>query len=173
MSEQLQKLVAAYNSDAETTLPQRFNAIIDYVTSPTRRWKELEELTGIATHSWQKAYLGKQRPTSEMLEALAQHWPGYAFWLMTGITDLSALHLCPPGAHPWPSTPEELASFEEINDSSWQTQLSIKRLLAKHNDSEPLSPLEQAKLDAIWDTLSTRLRVDEALRAVLAKNKKE
>lgn len=170
MYEQLKKISAAYTTDAETTLTQRFNAIIDFVTTSTRRWKELEELTGISTHSWQKAYLGKQRPTAEMLEAVCQHWPDFAFWLMTGLTNLSAFHKCPPRSHPWPSSPTELDVFgEDVQDGYWRTQLQIKKLLAREADEAPKTEQENAELRAEWDRQATRLYVSEKLREVLAK----
>lgn len=173
MHEHLKKISAAYSSEAETTFSQRFNAIIDYVTTPTRRWKELEELTGIATHSWQKAYLGKQRPTAEMLEAVSRHWPSYCFWMMTGLTNLEGFHLCPPGAHPWPSTPEELDLFEGNTDTFWQTELQIKKLLAEESENVPQTPSEEAEFKAEWDKCAARLFVSETLRQVLAKNRRK
>jgi hypothetical protein len=161
MSE-LHKIISAWSSDADTTLNQRFNAIIDRLT-PSRKWKTLEELTGITTHSWQKAYLGKQRPTADMLEALAQHWPQYAFWMMTGITHLEAMHRCPIGSPPWPSSLEDQAYFETINDRSFETILEVKKFLREHAGTET-EPSKAAGLEDAMDELIIRMKVDATLR---------
>lgn len=78
-----------------TTLPERLCMIVAHEISKTRRWTELEGLTGIPATSWQKAITGKQRPTAEMIEAIAAQWPLYAFWLSTGHTDINNGHIAP------------------------------------------------------------------------------
>lgn len=74
-------------------IPSRFRALITEKTSDARRWAELESLTAIPATSWNKAYHGKQRPTSDMLQALARLWPEHTFWLMTGVTDSKNGHI--------------------------------------------------------------------------------
>lgn len=77
----------------------RFKAVIRQNTSDKRRWAELEALTEIPATSWNKAWNGKQRPTAEMLQAVARLWPEYAFWLATGVTDAKHGHIsCRMGA---------------------------------------------------------------------------
>jgi len=75
------------------SIQDRFRAVIHRNTSETRRWSELEALTGIPATSWQKAFNAKQRPTAEMLESVAQLWPEFAFWLATGVTDAKNGHV--------------------------------------------------------------------------------
>lgn len=75
------------------SIQERFRSVILKNTSDKRRWSELEALTGIAATSWQKAFNLKQRPTSEMLEAVARLWPCFAFWLVTGVTDAKNGHV--------------------------------------------------------------------------------
>ncbi|WP_156924041.1 hypothetical protein [Stutzerimonas chloritidismutans] len=72
---------------------ERFQSILRAHTSDARRWSEMEALTGIPATSWNKAFHGKQRPTLEMLLAVARLWPDYAFWLMTGVTDAKHGHV--------------------------------------------------------------------------------
>lgn len=72
---------------------ERFKAVIREHTTDTRRWAELEMLSGIPATSWNKAYHGKQRPTADMLQAIARLWPEYIFWLMTGVTDAKHGHV--------------------------------------------------------------------------------
>ncbi|OXH93232.1 hypothetical protein CA830_08850 [Burkholderia multivorans] len=76
-------------------IADRMQAIIDANTSEGRRFKTLEEMSGIAAVSWRKAYLRGQRPTAEMIEAVAQKWPQHAFWLVTGIPDPDYGHVAP------------------------------------------------------------------------------
>uniref|UniRef100_UPI001ABBF396 hypothetical protein n=2 Tax=Pseudomonas TaxID=286 RepID=UPI001ABBF396 len=59
-------------------IQDRFRAVIRHNTSDTRRYAELEALTGIPAASWNKAYNERQRPTAEMLQAIARQWPEYA-----------------------------------------------------------------------------------------------
>lgn len=77
------------------TISDRFIWLINNQTSETRRFKELEELSGIPAVSWRKAYLRGQRPTVEMIEIVSQQWPQHAFWLATGISDPDYGHVAP------------------------------------------------------------------------------
>lgn len=76
-------------------IAERFVELINTKTNESRRFKELEELSSIPAVSWRKAYNKGQRPTTEMLEALARQWPQHAFWLVTGLTDNEFSHTAP------------------------------------------------------------------------------
>lgn len=76
-------------------LSDRVVAVINATTAESRRFKELEELTGIAAVSWRQTYQKRQRPTAEMIEAIAKKWPQHAFWLVTGIPDPDYGHVAP------------------------------------------------------------------------------
>lgn len=75
------------------SIQDRFSAVIRQKTSKTRRYAEMEALTGIPATSWNKAFNGKQRPTPEMLQAVGQLWPEFAYWLLTGVTDARHGHV--------------------------------------------------------------------------------
>jgi len=77
---------------------QRMKEVIRAVTTDRRRLKELEEETGIPARNWKNAWLGTQRPTAHMLEAIGRRWPKYAFWLISGLTDERNGHTAPKGA---------------------------------------------------------------------------
>ncbi|QLG88182.1 hypothetical protein HQ393_07925 [Chitinibacter bivalviorum] len=81
-------------------ITDRLQAVITEKTEERRRWKSLEELSGITAMSWQNFWRGKQRPTAEMLEAVCQEWPEYAFWITTGITDPLRGHIAPQSFEP-------------------------------------------------------------------------
>ncbi|REE20726.1 hypothetical protein B0G71_3864 [Paraburkholderia sp. BL27I4N3] len=74
---------------------ERAIVVMKAVTTERRRYKELEEETGIPATNWQSAAKRKQRPTAHMIEALSRRWPKYAFWLATGLTDPAAGHTAP------------------------------------------------------------------------------
>lgn len=69
--------------------------LIRAVTDDRRRLKQLEEETGIPDRQWKHVWALKQRPTAHMLEALARRWPEYAFWLVSGLTDVAHGHVSP------------------------------------------------------------------------------
>lgn len=167
MSDLFQKILENFSDTAETSLLDRFKAIIDYETHETRRWKELEELTGITTHSWRQAYLGKQRPTAEMLEGVALHWPKYAFWMMTGITDLDGHHICPANSNPWPSAPKDLEDADGY--IAWPDLIKLKPYLKKFMNDEPMAASENARFNEMLNQLQQRLIVGAAYRQVMIK----
>jgi hypothetical protein len=132
----------------QLTVQDRLCAIIDAETSATRRWKELEDMSQISRHSWQKTYAGDQRPTVQMLECVTATWPQYAFWLMTGITDIPGGHICPTGQDPWPSTPDELVA--EPTDEPWAYLIRLKEELHERlDDDASASLLDPAGFDAL------------------------
>lgn len=65
-------------------------------------WETLERSTSISAQRWRKAYARRQRPTSDMIESLAQLFPHYAFWLVTGVTDGVNGHTAPRTAQLFP-----------------------------------------------------------------------
>lgn len=65
-------------------------------------WERLSEYTKINSKRWRKVYSREQRITSDMLEALSKLFPEYAFWLATGITDITNGHTAPDTAQTFP-----------------------------------------------------------------------
>lgn len=74
---------------------ERILEIIDAVTEPHRKFRHFEELTGIKAQKWQNFGQGKQRANDEMIEAIGQAFPKYAYWLVTGKTDEEHGHTSP------------------------------------------------------------------------------
>lgn len=60
---------------------------MELTTSKQRKFKQLEEWTGVASDRWSALSLGRQRPTAEMIEGLCKHFPELALWITTGTTD--------------------------------------------------------------------------------------
>ncbi|MFL9996482.1 hypothetical protein PQR34_35880 [Paraburkholderia sediminicola] len=70
---------------------------------PGRGYLErLTEYTRISVQRWRKVFHRRQRPTPDMIEALARLFPHYAFWLVTGITDAANGHVAPDNAQTFP-----------------------------------------------------------------------
>jgi len=110
-------------------IADRMQAIIDATTSEGRRFKTLEELSGIAAVSWRKAYLRGQRPTAEMIEAIAKAWPQFAFWLTTGISDPDYGHIAPAST----------GSFTVVKGKELQYSTREFQALIAKRDKEPQS----------------------------------
>jgi hypothetical protein len=68
-------------------LLDRMKHVIEAQTDAHRRFKDLEERTGLKATAWQNFWMGRQRPTWEMIELVGRTWPEFAFWLVTGIDD--------------------------------------------------------------------------------------
>jgi hypothetical protein len=73
----------------------RVEELIDFVAEGYRRLKHMEDMTGIKADSWKNACRGQQRFTQEMIEKMAEVWPQYAYWLVTGRTDEGNGHTSP------------------------------------------------------------------------------
>lgn len=76
-------------------LNKRLIEIVDTVTDAAKRWREMEDVTGIPRKRWQNVSRGVQRATEEMIEAIGEHWPQYAYWLVTGRSDIANGHRSP------------------------------------------------------------------------------
>lgn len=63
----------------------RTQTLIEYLAPPERRFKDLEELTGIPAGTWRSFWnRGDVPPSGAMLHALSTQAPDYALWLLTG-----------------------------------------------------------------------------------------
>lgn len=79
-------------------IDERLIALINWTTSPAKRFKELEEKTGISSNRWQSVWHARQRAMPDMIEIIGRLYPEYAFWLVTGISDFEHGHNR-PGPH--------------------------------------------------------------------------
>lgn len=76
-------------------IDNRLISLIEYKMNSNKRFKELEEKTGIAANRWQSVWHGRQRAMPDMIEVICRIFPEYAFWLTTGITDSDHGHISP------------------------------------------------------------------------------
>lgn len=86
------------SSNTLSSIRLRLLEIIKQGTDEAKRFKSLEQLTGISGATWRTFWNRSGAPSGEMVEAIATRWPQYAFWLATGGTDPTAGHVAPPEA---------------------------------------------------------------------------
>lgn len=116
-------------------------------------WENLERYTGISAQRWRKAYARRQRPTPDMIEALAKIFPAYAFWLATGITDATNGHVAPSTAQIFP---ERLYSDSSATKSYFRAELKLLDKLFKEgkvnlsDDKERMYASERTQPLAHW-----------------------
>lgn len=67
-------------------LDKRMLEVIRTVSRPSAPWASMQQATGVPRHRWLNLAQGKQRATTEMIEAVARVWPEYVYWLVTGKT---------------------------------------------------------------------------------------
>lgn len=78
-----------------TSSESRLKMVIFEVTEGRTDWKAMEQKTGIPAEKWRNLHRGQTKPSIEMFEAVSKRWPKYAFWLATGIPDISHGHTTP------------------------------------------------------------------------------
>lgn len=79
-------------------IKERMKQVIAVGTRDRTRYVELKEKTGISGDIWKKFWFNQRQPDAYMIEALARTWPEYAYWLVTGSTDVANGHICPSSA---------------------------------------------------------------------------
>lgn len=77
------------------SITERMKALVSSQTTEVKKYKELEEMTGITAASWRSWWNRGGPPSGEMIEAIGTIWPEYAFWLVTGIDDYKHGHHAP------------------------------------------------------------------------------
>jgi hypothetical protein len=73
----------------------RLRLAIESEVPAHRRFKDLEEKTSINAGTWRQFFGGRQRATVEMISAICERWPQYAFWIATGVSDAEYGHIAP------------------------------------------------------------------------------
>ncbi|MEM5426120.1 hypothetical protein [Paraburkholderia ferrariae] len=134
----------------------RILLLIRAVTDDRRRSKELEEQTGIADRHWKNVWALKQRPTAQMIEALARRWPEYAFWLATGITDIPNGHLKPGQRQTTGSSPEIDAQIQrelELSQDYFELELLLQELGSRNRGAPAVNDSNRAQVEELGELL--------------------
>jgi len=77
------------------TLAARLKLVILAETHEKRRFPTLEEKTGVSENTWRTWWNRGGIPGGATVEGAARAWPEYAFWLVTGLTDVEYGHRMP------------------------------------------------------------------------------
>lgn len=72
---------------SNSNIDERLVTLIEHTTTQSKRFKELEEKTGISSNRWQSVWHKRQRAMPDMIEVVARLNPEFAFWLVTGLSD--------------------------------------------------------------------------------------
>lgn len=84
-------MTESYAGQGETSaIRARVAAVVTAKTEPHRKFKHMEELTGVKAASWKAVCEGRQRANEEHFEAIGAAWPEYSLWLLTGKTQPDA-----------------------------------------------------------------------------------
>jgi len=116
-------------------------------------WETLNEWTGIPAQRWRSAYNKRQKPTLEMIEAVAHIWPQYSFWLVTGITDSTNGHTGPVTAFTFP---ERLYAQSPWAEQYFNESIELSKTLYKNaeidtkNEKQRMFAVERTRPFAHW-----------------------
>lgn len=84
-------MTESYAGQGETSaIRARVAAVVTAKTELHRKFKHMEELTGVKAASWKAVCEGRQRANEEHFEAIGVAWPEYSLWLLTGRTQPEA-----------------------------------------------------------------------------------
>lgn len=131
----------------------RFRNLVMQVTSDSRRYKELEELTGISGSTWKTFWTRGGFPSAQMLEAINVKFPQYAFWLATGIKDSEYGHLSPNMLNPTEIL--DLSKFTSKEDAI--KELALEKLLKEATRNVFLNEL---KISELWGRYKYQKLID-------------
>lgn len=136
-------------------LQNRLIELIKIATPEHRRFKQLEELTGIPADRWKNFWLGRQRPTVEMIEAVCQCWPEYAFWLVTGISDSEYGH-CAPGEQGYPASAPALPNSTRFFKDAMKSRREAERVASSWGNSSGEVEAQETILGRLRKLAETR-----------------
>ena len=89
-------MTESYAGQGETSaIRARVAAVVTAKTELHRKFKHMEELTGVKAASWKAVCEGRQRANEEHFEAIGVAWPEYSLWLLTGTAQLAVEQTSP------------------------------------------------------------------------------
>ena len=147
------------------TLSDRLRLLLQEKTEGSRRFKWLEEQTGIPATNWTNWYHGRQRATEEMIQGIARLFPEHAFWLATGITDWTHGHICPRVAAEMPNRVE----FDHPAATRY-----FRQKLSEIHVKEESDPIEYERIDEglFFTQYERNLEHQKLIEAYLRRNKR-
>lgn len=147
----------------------RLKALISEGTSESKRFKELEDLTGITSGTWRSWWNREGTPGGDTIEAICKVWPEHAFWLVTGISDPEHGHRAPgdtkKGRHP--RTAAKDLFLAEIEFAEWlkDNEFTLRDLEDYLDEEGPPNTVEFTKKAKAYIRFEQQLtRLDEIRR---------
>lgn len=137
-------------------LASRLKLLLITETPDRGRFSQLETQTGIAAATWRTWWTRGAVPSGALVEAVAKCWPHYAYWLITGRTDIRCGHEMPStegtAAQGYISNWPEGGIYKEHRIQTGYSRKYLKLTLELDESSDPLSAdfrVQKAPLDLI------------------------
>lgn len=157
----------------QDTLSTRLKLLLLAETKERGRYSSLETDTGISAATWRTWWTRGGAPGGLLVEAAAKKWPQFAFWLVTGNTDVRCGHDMPalaPAAKGYISNwPEELTLRNTGIENGYSQQ--YLKLLSQYKDEgtsieahirkETLRMVSARRLAEITGNFSVQLTFEE------------
>lgn len=132
----------------------RLRAVIAYKFDTSRRFKQLQDATGIDANRWKAVWHSRQRAMPDMIETIGKAFPQYAFWITTGISDPNHGHVA-PGDYGFPRHGEEQPSSNRYFREALAARAAAEAVTTRWMDADFEDP--ELTLQMVSD--------DRALRA--------
>lgn len=149
-----QPVASAHHDLQQNCLGTRLKLLLMAETRERGRYSELEVFTGVPAATWRTWWTRGGAPSGGLVEAAAKQWPQFAFWLVTGNTDVRCGHDMPalaPIAQGYVSNWPEEATVRNKRISNEYSQTYLK-LLVQVDDVEHTTNVEH---ELRWETLRT------------------
>lgn len=156
----------------ENNIATRLKLVLLTMTKDRGRYNWLEGQTGVPSTTWRMWWTRGGVPSGSLLEAAAKLWPFYAYWLLTGKTDMRCGHDMPDISgtsaqgyiSAWPE--RSYSRTEEVRNGYSREYLSI----AMHMTGETKS--HDQGISGVKEEMNTELLLIAAARrkAEISKN---
>jgi hypothetical protein len=144
----------------QNSLSTRLKLLLMAETKERGRYSSLEVETGIPAATWRTWWSRGGSPGGQLVEAAAQKWPQFAYWLVTGHTDIRCGHDMPalaPEARGYISNWPEEATLRKKSIKNGYSQQYLK-LSMQLEGNETASDVEaQMRTETLRIVSSRRL----------------
>lgn len=114
------------------TVKERLKLAIASKTRDRTRYVQLKELTGISGDIWKNFWFDRREPDALMLEAVSRAWPEYAYWLVTGATNVTNGHLCPETALCYEPSATPLITSDAFLKAGVEAAILVDRAISEY-----------------------------------------
>lgn len=117
-------------------IAQRLRWLIAAEVTSHRKYKALEDMSGVSAEAWRAFDNGRQKASGEMIEAAARAWPDYAYWLACGDTEPEYGNVAPSNAELgclMNGAPQEWATKERLLKQQFLRDQSLDQIVDASN----------------------------------------